>query len=84
MSKNDETAASAGPPKTGPLDDSLQKFLARWAAGDHDPIPPSPAATPSARSTFATLWGLSGGSPPPDLQLDEDVGDVPLPSGDRP
>ncbi|HJS74650.1 MAG TPA: bifunctional serine/threonine-protein kinase/formylglycine-generating enzyme family protein, partial [Vicinamibacteria bacterium] len=60
------------------------KFLARWAAGEHDPTPPSPAATPSARSTFATLRGLTGGSLPPDLQLEDDGADFPKPSGDRP
>ncbi|HEY7816805.1 MAG TPA: hypothetical protein VIG29_01195, partial [Vicinamibacteria bacterium] len=84
MSKKDETARSADPRKSGPSDDSLQKFLARWAAGEHDPIPPPPEATPSIRSTFAAVRSLMGGSPPSDLNLDEDVADVPKPSGDRP
>jgi eukaryotic-like serine/threonine-protein kinase len=83
MSKNDETARPADPPKTGPGDDSLQKFLARWTAGEHDPMPPVPAATPSARSTFSTIHTLMGGSPPPDLMLEDDA-DVPKPSGERP
>ncbi len=84
MSKNDETALPADPPKTGPSDDSLQKFLARWAAGEHDPIPPAPEATPSARSTFAAMTALMGGSPLPDLVRDENAAGVPRPSGERP
>ncbi len=84
MSKNDETALPAGPPKTGPSDDSLRKFLARWAAGEHDPIPPAPAATPSARSMFAAVQALVGGSLPLDLLPEEEQADVPKPSGERP
>jgi serine/threonine-protein kinase len=89
MSKNDErtaaseTALPADPPKTGPSDDSLQKFLARWAAGEHDAMPPAPAATPVALSMFATIETLVGEPPPPDLALGEDQPGLPNPLGER-
>ena len=81
-----ETALPAAPPKTGPANDSLQKFLARWAAGDHDTMPSVPAATPVALSTFATIQTLFGESPPDDLALipEDDSGEIPKPQGDRP
>jgi serine/threonine-protein kinase len=88
MSKNDETALPADPPKTGPSDDSLQKFLALWARGEHGAFPkgpPAPEATPAALSTFATIEALVGDSPPADLSLiDEDASSVPKPRGERP
>ena len=80
-----ETAFPADPPKTGPSDDSLQKFLERWAAREHDAIPPVPAATPAALSTFATIQALVGGSPPADRELssEDDLAEVPKPVSDR-
>ncbi|MGH9391763.1 MAG: hypothetical protein ACRD1Z_19350, partial [Vicinamibacteria bacterium] len=77
-----ETALPADPPKTGPSDDSLQKFLARWAAGEHDAMPPAPAATPAALSMFVTIETLVG-EPPPDLALGEDQPGLPKPLGER-
>ncbi len=86
MFKKDDAALPADPPKTGPSDDSLQKFLARWAAGEHDTMPNVPAATPAALSTFAAIQTLVGEPPPADLALiaEGDSGEIPKPQGDRP
>ena len=88
MSNNDErkaaseTALPADPPRTGPSSDSLQKFLARWAAGEHGAISPVPAAL----STFATIQALVGESPPAHLALAllDDDASIPKPLGERP
>ena len=79
-----ETALHGEARATGPSDDSLQKFLARWAAGEHDPIPTPPSATPSARSTLSTIQVISGDPPPEELALSLDANDIPKPLGERP
>ncbi|HEY7699179.1 MAG TPA: protein kinase, partial [Vicinamibacteria bacterium] len=93
MSTKDETALPADPPKTGPPSgDSLQKFLARWAAGEHDTYPSGPlgplepGAAPASRSTFATLSALVGDPPPADLELTpgDESDSIPKPLGERP
>ncbi len=86
MSKSDDAAPPADPPKTPPSDDSLQKFLARWAAGEHDPVPPASETTPCVRSTVATLQSLAGDPPPAELALlaDDDPSGMPKPHGERP
>jgi serine/threonine-protein kinase len=72
MSADDDAAG----PSTGPANDSLRNFLARWAAGQHDP-------TPSAISTLGAIQSAVGDAMPSDLVPEDGGEEFPKPRGER-
>ncbi len=82
MSNQDERKAASDaalptdPPAARPSGDSLQKFLALWARGEHDP-------TPAVLSTIGSIQSVVGDSLPADLVSEESNGELPQPLGER-